>query len=37
MVVKKISENEKEEALELVLRVFMEYEAPDYSNEGVDT
>ena len=37
MVVKKIGENEKEEALELVLRVFMKYEAPDYSDEGVDT
>ena len=37
MVVKKIGENKKEEALELVIRVFMKYEAPDYSDEGVET
>lgn len=37
VVVKKIGENKKEEALELVIRVFMKYEAPDYSDEGVET
>ena len=37
MVIKKIGENKKEEALELVLRGFMKYEAPDYSDEGVET
>ena len=37
MVIKKIGENETKDALELVLRVFMKYEAPDYSDEGVET
>jgi len=37
MVIRKIGENETKEALELVLRVFMQYEAPDYSDEGVET
>lgn len=37
MVIKKIGENEIKDALDLVLRVFMQYEAPDYSDEGVET
>jgi|GEM_PF-728580 len=37
MVIRKIDENETKDALELVLRVFMQYEAPDYSDEGVET
>lgn len=37
MDIKKINKNETKDALELVLNVFMQYEAPDYSNEGVET
>lgn len=37
MVIRKIGENDIKDALSLVLRVFMEYEAPDYSDEGVET
>lgn len=37
MVIRKVSVNEMKDALELVLRVFMQYEAPDYSEEGVET
>jgi len=37
MVIRKIGENETKDALELILRVFMQYEAPDYSDEGVET
>jgi GNAT superfamily N-acetyltransferase len=37
MQIRKISENEKTEALNLVLEVFMQYEAPVYSEEGVRT
>ena len=31
-----INKNEIKTALELILTVFMEYEAPDYTREGVD-
>lgn len=37
MIIREISSNEQKSALELALRVFMEYEAPDYSGEGVET
>lgn len=37
MLIKKISENEIKETLELVLRVFLQYEAPDYSDEGIES
>ena len=33
--IRKIEENERENALDLVWNVFREYEAPDYSDEGV--
>ena len=35
MEIKLISENEIDDALDLILRVFMEFEAPDYSEEGI--
>ena len=34
---KLIEDSDRETALHLVLRVFMEYEAPDYIEEGIDT
>lgn len=34
--IRKLNENEIEEALALVWRVFLEYEAPDYSKEGAE-
>lgn len=34
--IKRLNNNEVESALELVWRVFLEYEAPDYTQEGVD-
>lgn len=34
--IRSINENEIEEALSLVWSVFMKYEAPDYSKEGVE-
>ena len=37
MDIKLVSENEIDNALDLILRVFMEFEAPDYSGEGVDS
>lgn len=37
MDIKLISETEIDQALELILRVFMEFEAPVYSREGVDS
>ena len=37
MLIRKIKSSEKPAALELVLSVFMKYEAPDYSEEGVKT
>lgn len=36
MIIRKIKRNEMEEALELILRVFMQFEAPDYTDEGVE-
>ena len=35
MIIKKISESKMQEALNLVWNVFLEYEATDYSEEGV--
>lgn len=37
MIIRRIGENEIKTALELVLRVFMQYEAPDYSDKGVES
>ena len=37
MEIRMIRESELDEALDLVLKVFMEFEAPDYSPEGVDS
>ncbi|MBR0462513.1 MAG: GNAT family N-acetyltransferase [Erysipelotrichaceae bacterium] len=36
LVIRKLDEDETETALSLVWKVFLEYEAPDYSEEGVD-
>ena len=33
--IKKILKEEMEEALELIWKVFLEYEAPDYTEEGI--
>lgn len=35
MRIKEISEKDREKALELVLSVFMQYVAPDYSEQGI--
>ena len=35
MIIRKILKEEMKEALELVWRVFLEYEAPDYTEEGI--
>ena len=35
MEIRKIEKEEMEEALELVWRVFLEFEAPDYTQEGI--
>lgn len=35
--IRRINENEVDEALKLALDVFMEFEAPDYKPEGVET
>lgn len=35
--IRKIKENEVEQALSLVMEVFMQFEAPDYKPEGVET
>ena len=37
MEIRMIRESELDEALDLVLKVFMEFEAPDYSPEGVES
>lgn len=37
MHIKKIEIDEREQALELVWNTFMQYEAPDYSDEGIAT
>lgn len=37
MRIEEISEKDREKALELVLSVFMQYEAPDYSEQGIQT
>ena len=36
MEIRKILSNELENAINLVWRVFLEYEAPDYTQEGID-
>ena len=36
-IIRKISSNEVEEAMKLALEVFMQFEAPDYGDAGVDT
>lgn len=35
MIIRKILKEEMKEALDLVWRVFLEYEAPDYTEEGI--
>jgi len=35
--IKKIDRNQRDTAIQLVLAVFMQFEAPDYSVEGVET
>lgn len=35
MEIRRINENEMKDALELVWRVFLEFEAPDYTEEGI--
>jgi GNAT superfamily N-acetyltransferase len=37
MRIEKIDREKRTEALKLVLDVFMQYEAPDYAAEGIDT
>ena len=34
--IKELSKDHYSQALELVLKVFREFEAPDYSSEGID-
>lgn len=36
MEIRKILKNDMKDALDLVWRVFLEYEAPDYSDEGIN-
>ena len=35
-IIRKIFSNEVEEAMKLALEVFMQFEAPDYGEAGVD-
>lgn len=37
MTIEIINTNDREKALELVLSVFIQYEAPDYSEKGIQT
>ena len=37
IIIRKITSNEVEQAMELALEVFIEFEAPDYHPTGVDT
>jgi GNAT superfamily N-acetyltransferase len=37
MQIRQIEPNERAKALKLILSTFMQYEAPDYSKEGIDT
>ncbi|WP_018306676.1 hypothetical protein [Desulfitobacterium hafniense] len=37
MIIEKISPNNREKAMALVLSVFMRYEMPDYSEQGIQT
>ena len=37
MVIKKLAQSDMDDALKLVLNVFMMYEAPDYIDEGINT
>jgi hypothetical protein len=36
MDIRKITEENLQEALELVWKIFQEFEAPEYSQEGID-
>jgi len=36
MIIRKVEENEMDYALDLVWRVFLEFEAPDYTEEGIN-
>ena len=36
LIIREINENEMTEALELIWQVFLEFEAPDYTEEGVE-
>lgn len=36
LIIKGLNKEETEDALSLVWRVFLEYEAPDYTQEGID-
>ena len=36
MIIRKILKNEMEDALKLVWEVFLEFEAPDYTEEGIN-
>ena len=35
MIIKEIPQEDMKKAIELVWRVFLEYEAPDYTEEGI--
>lgn len=37
IIIREMKENELEEVINLVLDVFMKYEAPDYSEEGINS
>lgn len=37
IIIRKITSNEVEDAMDLALEVFMQFEAPDYGPSGVDT
>ena len=37
IIIRKITSNEVESAMELALEVFMQFEAPDYDPLGIDT
>lgn len=37
MLIRKIDDNNQEQAYSLVMKTFLQYEAPDYSAEGVET
>lgn len=37
MIIRKVSKSGRKEALVLILKVFMQYDAQDYSEEGIET